>query len=46
MQPQRADPSGVNLMNFPLGFRNEDAEESVYGDAGSNEEPQIHVGFL
>ncbi|XP_077001390.1 protein WWC3 isoform X2 [Tamandua tetradactyla] len=30
----------------PLPKRNEDAEESVYGDASSNEEPQIHVGFL
>lgn len=26
--------------------RNEDLEEPVYGDAASNEEPQIHVGFL
>ncbi|XP_068776998.1 protein WWC3 isoform X9 [Struthio camelus] len=26
--------------------RNEDMEEPVYGDVASNEEPQIHVGFL
>lgn len=26
--------------------RNEDMEEPVYGDIASNEEPQIHVGFL
>ncbi|XP_066169952.1 protein WWC3 isoform X2 [Sylvia atricapilla] len=29
-----------------LSKRNEDLEEPVYGDAASNEEPQIHVGFL
>uniref|UniRef100_A0A803YK35 WWC family member 3 n=1 Tax=Meleagris gallopavo TaxID=9103 RepID=A0A803YK35_MELGA len=29
-----------------LSKRNEDMEEPVYGDIASNEEPQIHVGFL
>uniref|UniRef100_A0A8C4J360 WWC family member 3 n=1 Tax=Dromaius novaehollandiae TaxID=8790 RepID=A0A8C4J360_DRONO len=29
-----------------LSKRNEDIEEPVYGDVASNEEPQIHVGFL
>uniref|UniRef100_A0A8D0GBT7 WWC family member 3 n=1 Tax=Sphenodon punctatus TaxID=8508 RepID=A0A8D0GBT7_SPHPU len=29
-----------------LSKRNEDVEESVYRDAPSSEEPQIHVGFL
>ncbi|NWX83500.1 WWC3 protein, partial [Nothoprocta ornata] len=29
-----------------LSKRNEDMEEPVYGDVASNEEPQIHVGFL
>ncbi|OXB71237.1 UNVERIFIED_CONTAM: hypothetical protein H355_015863, partial [Colinus virginianus] len=29
-----------------LSKRNEDMEEPVYGDLASNEEPQIHVGFL
>ncbi|XP_053436039.1 protein WWC3 isoform X2 [Nycticebus coucang] len=30
----------------PLTKRNEDAEECAYGDTGSNEDPQIHVGIL
>uniref|UniRef100_A0A8C0ZX82 Protein WWC3 n=1 Tax=Castor canadensis TaxID=51338 RepID=A0A8C0ZX82_CASCN len=30
----------------PLTKRNEDAEESAFGDTCSNNDPQIHVGFL
>ncbi|XP_006835708.1 PREDICTED: protein WWC3 [Chrysochloris asiatica] len=30
----------------PLTKRNDDAEEAMYSEAGSNEEPQIHVGFV
>uniref|UniRef100_A0A8C9P1B6 WWC family member 3 n=1 Tax=Spermophilus dauricus TaxID=99837 RepID=A0A8C9P1B6_SPEDA len=30
----------------PLTKRNEDAEESAFGDTCGNDDPQIHVGFL